>query len=309
MNENKQKTLSVLKCLCDKGTLRREDFEWRDEVLLSTLTSFRIGGKTAVLYPKNQSAAKALYPALKKADVKLFFLGSGSNVLAKDEGYDGIIFSLSKLNGFSVDRNEIEAEAGLGFTALSCIAQKNSLSGVEFAYGIPGSVGGAVFMNAGAYGGEISMVCEAVTALFPDGSVKQLSNEACGFGYRKSVFQQNEALILSAKLRLEFSDPEMIRAQMADFMQRRRDKQPLEFPSAGSAFKRLDGYYTAALIDSLGMKGKRVGGAMVSEKHAGFVINFNHATAKDVLDLLESVQKEVLCKTGLRIEPEIRVIE
>lgn len=309
MNENKQKTFFLLKSLCDIGKLSADDFEWREEALLSALTTFRIGGKTSVLYPKNQRAAKVLYPALKNAGVKLFFLGNGSNVLAKDEGYDGIIFSLSKLNGFTVDRDEIEAEAGLGFTVLARIAQREALSGVEFAYGIPGSIGGAVFMNAGAYGAEISMVCKSVTAVFPDGSVRTLSNKECGFSYRKSVFQENEALILSVKLHLEFGDREAIRGQMADFMQRRRCKQPLEFPSAGSVFKRVEGHFTAALIDSLGMKGKRVGGAMVSEKHAGFIINYHHATAENVLDLIEDIQREVLCKTGFRIEPEIRVIE
>lgn len=306
---NFQTAREITSRLCREKKLSESEFEWKESVSLASLTSFKTGGNATVFYPLTEKAATLSYPAFCKAGLPVFVLGGGTNVIARDEGYGGILFSLAKLKEISVSGDRITAQSGVPVTALASLARKNALAGAEFLYGIPGTVGGAVFMNAGAYGGETKdIVCEA-RAVLPDGTIQTFAGAACGFGYRNSVFIENRALILSAVFSLQTGNEEKIREKMEDFMARRREKQPLEFPSAGSTFKRCEGYFTAKLIDDLGLKGARVGGAMVSEKHAGFIINYDHATSADIFALIEKVKAAVWEKKKIAIECEVRTIE
>ena len=286
-----------------------EGFELLPEESLSAYTSFCTGGKATVLLPGTEAALLFFVPRLAAAGIPVFLLGAGTNVLARDEGYNGVILCTKKLRGVERKGNTLVAAAGEGITHLAAVARQNALSGLEFAYGIPGSVGGAIYMNAGAYDGEVSAAVQSVRAFFPDRGVVEMPASECGFGYRESAFQKNGGIVLSAAFSLRPGDPEAIGSMMEDLMGRRREKQPLEYPSAGSTFKRYPGTFTAKLIDEAGLKGKRVGGAMVSEKHAGFIINYDRATSRDILDLVALVQKTIYEKNGIRIEKEIRIIE
>ena len=291
------------------GVLSPAEFEWRENALLSEMTSFHTGGKTSVFYPLTEEAAVKAYAAFKKEKIPLFILGGGTNVIAKDEGYDGVVFSAARLKEITVKGAEIRAQSGVPVTSFAVTAWKNGLSGSEFYYGIPGTVGGAVFMNAGAYGGETGQICVSVRAVSPEGEIAEFTGKECDFSYRHSVFADNGFFILSASFRLEKGDPASVREKMDDLMARRKAKQPLEYPSAGSTFKRCEGRFTAQVIDELGLKGLRVGGAMVSEKHAGFVINFDSATSADVFAVIDEVKRIVREKENLSIECEVRVIE
>ena len=275
--------------------------------MLSSHTTFRIGGDASLFVsPADEDQLIGVISYLEKNGIRYFLLGKGSNVLFDDAGYDGAVVSTSKLDKISVCGNEITAQCGASFTYLASVAAGNSLSGLEFAYGIPGSVGGAVFMNAGAYGSETAAVLKSSRYLdISDCTVKTLPLEEHLFGYRDSVFRHRRFIHLSSVFALQAGDKAQIRAYMNELMQRRRDKQPLEYPSAGSVFKRYPGRYTAQMIDEAGLRGLSVGGAQVSEKHAGFIVNKGNATSSDVIALVGKVREALRDKYGIEIECEI----
>ncbi|MGI6261786.1 MAG: UDP-N-acetylmuramate dehydrogenase [Acutalibacteraceae bacterium] len=272
-------------------------------------TTFRIGGPARLFIKVGTDQALCRMTALcRKLGVGLFVLGSGSNLLVADKGYDGVVLHLAPPDFWRCSRegNEIDAGAAMRLAALTDFAQEQGLSGLEFAYGIPGSVGGAAFMNAGAYGGEMKQVILSCRALLPDGTVQTFAGESLRFGYRTSVFDENGGIVLSARFALTSDAPEAVEERMHDYLNRRRSKQPLEYPSAGSVFKRPEGHFAGALIEQCGLKGVSVGGAQVSEKHAGFIINKGGATCADVCALVEKIQRTVLRETGVSLECEIR---
>ncbi len=269
-------------------------------------TSFKIGGKCDYfIIPKNVEEIKAVIEKVCELNIPYFILGKGSNILVSDEGISGVVISMSGISGITVNGNEITVAAGESVAALCGEALKNELSGLEFAFGIPGSVGGGLFMNAGAYGGEFSDTVVSAQYLTLDGEVKTVTKDEMNLGYRTSVFKTNGGIILSATFKLCKGEMAEIKAKMDDYLNRRKTKQPLEFGSAGSTFKRPTGYFAGALIEKNGLKGKMVGGARVSEKHAGFVINYENATASDVKKLMAEIQKIVKEKDGVMLEPEI----
>lgn len=275
---------------------------------MSRHTTFRIGGPARLFVtPRDPEEVRRVLTAAREAGVPWFVLGKGSNLLVGDGGIPGVVLSMEKLSAVRREGEKLRAQGGASLMAVCRAAQEASLAGLEFAYGIPGQVGGGVYMNAGAYGGELRDVVESVEYLDEAGEPRTLSGEGLEFGYRRSFFTGKGCVILSALFALTPGDPGAIAAGMEEFYRRRREKQPLEWPSAGSTFKRPQGAYAAALIDQCGLKGFRVGGAMVSEKHAGFVINAGGATCADVLELIRRVQKIVEEKTGFVLEPEVRV--
>ncbi|MBR5295831.1 MAG: UDP-N-acetylmuramate dehydrogenase [Clostridia bacterium] len=303
-----EKVKEILSSLVETGVFQKEDYELCEEYSLSRLTTFATGGKALVLFPEKIEVIKYLFPILVEKKVPYYILGNGSNVIAPDEGYNGLILSTLHMKKVFVKENTIEAQCGASLTAVASLAQKNSLSGMECLYGIPGTIGGAVFMNAGAYGGECKDVLSSVTFLTKEGEVKTLPVNELKMGYRTSHFENSGDFILSALFSLESGEKEEIRSKMDDFMGRRMEKQPLDYPSAGSTFKRCEGRFTAQMIDEAGLKGARVGGAMVSEKHAGFVINYDNATSSDILNLIDHVKKVIFEKEGLHIQCEVRMI-
>ena len=278
---------------------------------LSLHSTFKVGGGADLFVtPSDRDSLVKAIKELAENDIKFFVIGKGSNVLFDDDGYRGAVISTEKLNRSCVDGERLYAECGASFTNLSVLAEKNSLSGLEFAYGIPGSVGGAVFMNAGAYGGEVSDVLEFSEILdYSDLNplnIFAIDASAHELGYRDSVLRHNPKwLHLSSCFKLKKGDRVEIRETMEDFMSRRKDKQPLEFPSAGSTFKRPSGHFTGALVEASGLKGYCVGGAQVSEKHAGFIINRGGATCADILSLIEHVKETVLKDHGVSLECEV----
>lgn len=308
--------MSVYETLCGilanlekDGKLRPEEYELCETYPLSRLTSFKTGGNATVLFPKTVSAAALIYPVLKQNHIPTFILGNGSNVIAKDEGYSGLILALIGLKKTEVEGERITAECGALLTTVATLAQRNALTGMEALYGIPGTVGGAVFMNAGAYGSECRDVIVSATCVTAKGEMKTYPVEELSLGYRTSRFENSDDLILTATFSLKSGDGASIRAAMDDYMSRRLDKQPLEYPSAGSTFKRYEGRFTARLIDEAGLKGYRSGGAMVSEKHAGFVINYDRATSADIFAVIRKVQDTIYEREGIRIQREVRIIE
>ena len=287
------------------------DLEVREEEPMSRHTSFRTGGGAKrMAFPKNPEQLVLVMDAAYKCGGRPFVLGNGTNLLAPDEGLDRLVVSLTGLRAMELEGEDvIAAEAGVPLVRLADFACQQSLTGLEFAHGIPGSLGGAVYMNGGAYGGEMSQVLESVTALFPEEGIRTLGLEEMELGYRHSFFMDHpEVVILRARVRLKKGDQEAIRTTMRDLMARRKASQPLEYPSAGSTFKRPVGNFAGTLIDQCGLKGLTVGGAQVSEKHAGFIINIGGATSSDVEALMAKVQEAVWAKTGVRLEPEVRVI-
>ena len=293
-----------------KKYLAENDIKFTENKKASEFTTFRIGGECFAVYPKN---VKELTDATRFCDtngIKCVIIGCGSNVLFADKGYDGAVIMTQGINAVETDDDFITAGCGATLISVCKAALDRCLSGVEFAYGIPGSVGGAVFMNAGAYGGEMKDVVEYVKAYSrKDGKIIKLNNVECEFDYRKSVFSDGEYVILSTKLKLKPGDKKEIKAVMDDLLGRRKDKQPLNYPSAGSAFKRYPGRYTGQMIEAAGLKGYTVGGAQVSEKHAGFIINKGGASADDVLTLIDHIKTVIKEREGVIIEPEIRVID
>lgn len=273
-------------------------------------TSFKIGGG-AELYvcPNNLMELITVLNILKENDISYFLLGAGSNLLIGDGGVPGAVIKLGDGFDYAHAKNDyILAGAGVSLAKLSAEAKNAELTGLEFASGIPGTLGGAIFMNAGAYGGEMKDVITEVSYIDSDGSVKTVSGEECDFGYRKSMFSDGGKIIISAKLILNKGNKEEIITTMRDLNGRRKEKQPLEYPSAGSTFKRPEGHFAGALIEEAGLKGYTIGGAQVSEKHAGFVINKGDATAKDVMDLIAYVQGVVRERSGVDLEPEVKII-
>lgn len=280
---------------------------------LSRHSSFRIGGPVrAMAVPADMTSLARVCDILKVHHLAPFLLGNGTNVLFPDEGLAELfIISTEKLQRlYLLPDGAIYAEAGVSLSRLASFAQQHGLTGLEFASGIPGSVGGGCFINAGAYGGELKDCIESVVCLYlGDQGLYEIPADKCDFGYRSSYFSKNPgSAILSAVFRLEQGDPEEIAAKMRELNERRRDKQPLELPSAGSAFKRPEGHFAGALIEQCGLKGYIVGGAQVSEKHAGFVVNIGGATSHDVYDLMMHVRNTVYRETGVFLEPEVIIL-
>ena len=275
-------------------------------------TSFQIGGPVAVMaFPKNVEQMQEIFKIAAQFHISPMILGAGSNILAPDQGLDTVVIE-TRTNMNQAQRLEdgtITAQCGMTMARLATIAMEHGYTGLEFAHGIPGTVGGGVYMNAGAYGGEMQQVVTNVTAMDRKGHVLELPAEELGLSYRHSRFMEEDLVILSATVRLQKGEREEIRAKMAELMTRRRTSQPLEYPSAGSTFKRPVGGYAAALIEASGLKGFRVGDAQVSEKHAGFVVNRGRATSHDVLELMKQVQEKVQADSGICLEPEVRILE
>ena len=273
-------------------------------------TSFKIGGGAEVMaFPKTAEELSAVLKASTLLDVKPAILGAGTNVLAPDGGIAGLVICLKDcLDGMELlEGNRIRVAAGVTMTRAAVFAANHGLSGLEFAHGIPGTVGGGVYMNAGAYGGEIVQVCESVLVMDMEGNLKERSNEEMKFSYRHSVLEDEGGIVVSTTFRLNPADPTDIKAKMKELQGKRSASQPLDLPSAGSAFKRPVGGYAAALIDQAGLKGYQVGGAAISTKHAGFAVNVGEATAEDVRNLLTQVSDIVFEKSGIRLEPEVRI--
>lgn len=286
------------------------DLEWVCDEPMAKHTSFRIGGPARrMAFPKTREQLVVLAGLLQEAGIEPLLLGNGTNLLAADEGLDTVVINTSAQLS-RVERTgecELTADAGVSLCQLALFAWKQGLADLAFAHGIPGTLGGGVVMNAGAYGGELKDVIADVTALYPDG-VRTLTADEMDFSYRHSVFSSGEGIVLGAKLKLEPGDPNAIKAKMDELMARRKASQPLEFPSAGSTFKRPPGHYAGPLIESCGLKGARIGGAEVSCKHAGFVVNAGGATCADVLALMEKVQKTVFDTYGVLLEPEVKIV-
>ncbi len=282
--------------------------KYNEEMALHT--SFRIGGGAEVMaFPQNRQQLADLLRLCKEMAVRPVILGAGTNVLAPDAGMEGVVICLKDgLDGMErLDDTHIRVMAGVTMTRAAVYAANLGLSGLEFAHGIPGTVGGGVYMNAGAYGGEIKDVAVSVEVMDLGGNIRHLTNGEMGFSYRHSRLEEEEGIVLSATFMLQPAQPEDIRAKMKELQAKRSASQPLDLPSAGSAFKRPVGGYAAALIDQAGLKGFQVGGAAISTKHAGFAVNVGGATAEDVVELLRQVSDIVFVKTGIRLEPEVRI--
>lgn len=270
-------------------------------------TTFRVGGPANCLITlENEVQLQNLQHYLNLVEIPFFVLGNGSNVLVSDKGYEGIILQIGdKMNGISVDGRRITAYAGARMSQVAKAAMEHGLTGLEFASGIPGTVGGGVVMNAGAYGGEMKQVVENVTVIGPNDEILELDNSTMEFGYRYSIIRNQPFVVTKVTFLLEEGDKARIKATMDDLAARRREKQPLEYPSAGSTFKRPEGYYAGELIMNAGLRGFRIGGAEVSEKHCGFVVNSGNASAADVMDVILEVRSRVKEKFGVELEPEV----
>lgn len=275
-------------------------------------TSFKIGGNAPLfVIPQSDDALISLLNKCKSENVRTFILGNGSNMLVSDDGIDAVVILMCRENAeiTKLSDTKIKADAGVSLMKVCRFALNESLSGLEFAFGIPGSVGGAMFMNAGAYGGEMKdAVCE-VQCISENGDIITLSKDEMELGYRTSVFAKKGYIVLNATFELKKEESQTIKAAMDDFLNRRKTKQPLEYPSAGSVFKRPVGYFAGALIEECGLKGKTIGGAQVSEKHSGFIINIGGATANDVVSLVDFVRNTVKEEKGVELEPEIRIVK
>ena len=284
--------------------------EYRLETPMSELTTFRIGGPASFLaVPDSVDKLRNLIKYCLDNETDYYTVGKGSNILVSDSGIKGVVILTSALEGITYEGDgRITCFAGTPLIRLCSFALENSLSGLEFAYGIPGSAGGAVFMNAGAYGGEMKDVVVSVSHIDKYGNIGSFDKDRLGFGYRRSVYSGGDYVITGTTVILTHSDRNEIKAKMDDLLSRRKAKQPLDYPSAGSTFKRPEGYFAGALIEQCGLKGFCIGGAQVSEKHAGFVINKGGATAEDVLSLVDYVKETVYKNTGVELEPEIKFI-
>ena len=291
---------------------KETEIPFSENEMLSAHTTFKIGGPAEVFAsPQNAGQVSAAVRFCKENGVKLFPLGKGSNLLVSDEGASGIVlhFGRDMSEMRLLDEETIYCEAGASLAKLCGFALENSLTGLEFAYGIPGSVGGAVFMNAGAYGGEIKDVILYTEHIDKNGERGVFEGDALEMSYRHSVYSSKKYIITSAVFRLKKGNKAEIKAKMDELLGKRFDKQPMDKPSAGSTFKRPEGAFASALIDQCGLKGFTVGGAQVSEKHAGFVINKGDATCADVLELIERVRDKVKADTGFVLEPEVEILK
>ena len=284
-----------------------EDFH--TNVSMKRHTTFKTGGPADYfICPQSVDKMAECIKLLAGSDYSYYIVGNGSNIIVPDSGIRGVVVSTKGLRGISAEGNKITALAGNLNAEVSRFAMNNSLGGMEFLSGIPGTIGGAVYMNAGAYNHEIAHILTKATYLTRKGELVDIFNEDIGYGYRKSIFMQKDATIVSAEFELFGKDKEEIEAYTADLNQRRRDKQPLSYPSAGSVFKRPEGHFAGKLIEDAGLKGYRIGGAMVSEKHAGFIINYDNATSTDILELIKYVQKTVYEKFGVELENEVKIL-
>ncbi len=300
LDEQVRRHMPELRMLCDEPMSRH--------------TSFHIGGPARrMAFPDSPRKLALLHGFARSCGARPLIIGKGTNLLCPDRGLDRLVISTQELSGLRRGEEEdtVLAEAGASLARLADFACQQGLSGLEFAHGIPGSVGGGVCMNAGAYGGEMCQVVSGISVLFPqEEAIRFLQGEEMGFGYRRSLLtDEAETVALYALFRLRPGDPEDIRSTMRELMARRKEKQPLEYPSAGSFFKRPEGHFAGALIQQCGLKGLTVGGAQVSEKHAGFIINRGGATCEDVRRLMEQVQQAVLERTGIALEPEVKWVE
>lgn len=293
-----------------KLKLALPEIDLRFQEPLAKHTSFRIGGPAAVMaFPKSSAELKKILEMARLLDISLYILGAGTNVLAPDTGISGLVICLKDcMNGMEcLDETHVCVMAGVTMSRAAVFAANHGLSGMEFAHGIPGTVGGGVYMNAGAYGGEISAICETVTVCDRNGNFRNLSGTDMHFSYRHSILEENGDIVVSAVFKLTPAPVEEIRETMKLLHAKRSASQPLDLPSAGSAFKRPAGGYAAALIDQSGLKGYQVGNAAISKKHAGFAVNLGGATAEDVRNLLTQVSQKVFQDSGIRLEPEIRI--
>lgn len=287
-----------------------QGMEFRMDEPMAKHTSFRIGGPAEVmLFPKCAEELAFALKQSKKLDTSLAILGAGTNILAPDDGVPGIVICLKDgMDGMTrLDETHIRVMSGVTMSRAAVFAANNALAGMEFAHGIPGTVGGGVYMNAGAYGGEIGQICESVLVMDREGNIRRCAREEMGFSYRHSALEDSGEIVLSADFVLTPDVPEAIRGRMKELLAKRSASQPLDLPSAGSAFKRPVGGYAAALIDRAGLKGFRVGNAGISAKHAGFAVNLGGATAGEVKALLREVSEKVYENSGIRLEPEIRI--
>ena len=294
-----------------KQKLLQAGIPFRENEPLAAHCTFKIGGPAQLfVQPQTEQQLCSVAALCKEQAVRYYLLGNGSNILFADEGFAGVVIDISALGSdIAVEGNMLTAGAGVRLVALCRAALEHGLSGLEFAYGIPGTVGGAVYMNAGAYGGEMKDVLTVVRYLTTEGKVVQASAAELDLSYRHSIFEENGGCILSAQFALQPGNAADIRAKMDELMAKRVDKQPLDKPSAGSTFKRPAGAFAAALIDQCGLRGFRHGGAAVSDKHCGFVVNLGGATCADVLALCDEVRAIVKEKTGYELEKEIRVVK
>ncbi|AYJ37894.1 UDP-N-acetylmuramate dehydrogenase [Lactiplantibacillus paraplantarum] len=283
--------------------------EIKKDESLSHYTNTKTGGPADyVAFPKSISETKALITYANDQHLPLTVIGNASNLIVKDGGIRGLTIILTRMNQIHASENKVVAEAGAAIIATTKVACGASLTGLEFAAGIPGSVGGAIFMNAGAYGGEMSEVVETVTVLTPTGQLKTLDHAELDFGYRHSSIQDYDDIVVSVTFGLKSGNQTKIQARMDELNTLRAAKQPLEWPSCGSVFKRPTGYFTGKLIHDAGLQGHKIGGAEVSKKHAGFIINVDHATATDYMDMIHYVQKVVFERFGVHLQTEVRII-
>ena len=282
------------------------------DVPMSKYTTFRIGGNAAVmLTPTADEQLASIIKKCKEENIKPFIIGNGSNMLISDNGLDTVVINMCRPEPKIelVNGDTVVCDSGATMSKVCNFALENGLTGLEFAFGIPGSAGGAAYMNAGAYGGEMKDVLVECRHIDRDGNFGSLNGEELGLAYRTSAYEHNGFIITTLVMKLSKGNKNEIRAKMQELLQRRKDKQPLEYPSAGSTFKRPEGFFAGALIEECGLKGYSVGGAQVSEKHAGFVINKGDATAEDVLSLIKYIQDKVFSEKGVMLEPEVRLIE
>lgn len=278
---------------------------------MSKYTTMKVGGPCdCIVFPDEISKIKEVIDFCKNENITFFVIGNGSNLLVKDEGIHGVVIKLGhRFSKIEIDGEYILAYAGATMPALSQLAKKNSLKGLEFACGIPGTIGGGVKMNAGAYGSQISDILYEVTYMDEKEEIKTIKNKECSFGYRKSIFTINpNYVILSAKFKLEKGNIDEIENKMRENSLARKTKQPLEYPNFGSVFKRPEGYFVGKLVDDAGLRGYKIGGAQVSTKHTGFIVNVDNATCKDVLDLIGYVQTTVYNKFNVKLTPEVIII-
>ena len=290
------------------GILDKEDIKI-DEPMKKHI-SFRVGGPADILVkPRTEDQIKNVINLLKKEEVPYLVIGNGSNLLIKDAGIRGVVVEISdNFNKFEIDGNIVNAQSGVLLAVLGKAILGAELKGFEFAAGIPGTLGGALTMNAGAYGGEMKDIVKSVKVMDEEGNIKELTNEQMEFGYRKSTVIKNNYIVLSAKIKLEDGNYNEIKELMADLAQRRVKNQPLNLPSAGSTFKRPEGHFAGKLIDDAGLRGLTLRGAQVSEKHCGFVVNMGEAKAKDLLDLMYIVKSTVYNKFGINLEEEVKIL-
>lgn len=273
-------------------------------------TTFKVGGPCDIfLVPKNIEELKTILILANKYKVDKLILGKGSNLLVKDKGIRGIVIYIGeKMSSVEIDNTVVTAEAGISLEDLTKIVANHNLTGLEFACGIPGNLGGGIYMNAGAYDGELASYVKSVTSIDDLGNIIKREKAELDFGYRKSIFQENKETIIAATFTLEKGDSTLIINKMQDFSQKRESKQPLDMPSAGSTFKRPQGYFVGTLIEEMGLKGLRIGDAMVSTKHAGFVVNLGNASAKDIIDLINLIKEKVYSEHKIILQPEVKII-